>query len=110
MAAIAPEGTVNDDPSGGLKRIRSGIARIALPTGPAIVPVGIWGTQRRWSSEGKHLERPWRRPLVAIVYGASFTVSGNADSQDDVDAVREQVRKAIELVAIRARSIAERST
>ena len=44
LAAIAPEGTVNLFP-GELQRVRSGIARIALPTHAPVIPVGIWGAQ-----------------------------------------------------------------
>ena len=42
LAAIGPEGVVNPDPEH-LQRIRSGIARIALPTGAPVIPVGIDG-------------------------------------------------------------------
>ena len=57
LAAIAPEGAVNPTP-GELQRIRSGIARIALPTGAPVIPVGIWGTHRRWPKSGRHWGRP----------------------------------------------------
>ena len=66
VIAIAPEGTVNADP-GHLQRIRSGVARLALPTGAPIVPVGISGTQTRWPRGGIRWVRPWR-PIVAVSF------------------------------------------
>jgi 1-acyl-sn-glycerol-3-phosphate acyltransferase len=68
LAAIAPEGRVNDDGVDELQRIRSGVARIAIPTGAAVVPVGIWGTQIRWPRSGLTLRRPLR-PVLAFAYG-----------------------------------------
>ena len=67
LLAVAPEGTVNPDPDT-LMRIRSGVARIALPSGAPVVPVGIWGTHRRWPSAGPFWGRPWR-PRLVIVFG-----------------------------------------
>jgi 1-acyl-sn-glycerol-3-phosphate acyltransferase len=59
VIALAPEGSVNPDPDG-LQRIHSGFARLALPTGTPIVPVGIWGTQERWPRAGLNWGGPWR--------------------------------------------------
>src|SRR5438309_10115742 len=61
MASIAPEGRVNDAPQRGLQRIRRGIAPIALPSGATVVPVGVWGTQRRMARSGTNVSRlGWR--------------------------------------------------
>jgi 1-acyl-sn-glycerol-3-phosphate acyltransferase len=102
LVAIAPEGTVNPAPPE-LLRIRSGVARIALPTGAPVVPVGIWGTNRRWPKAGFHWGRPFRPPL-ALAYGSPILPAGDAGADDldpFVDRVRDrldaQLREAIRL-------------
>ena len=104
LAAIAPEGTVNPAP-GELQRIRSGIARIALPTGAPVIPVGIWGTQRRWSRGGRHWGRPLR-PRLGFAFGPAIEPSGDASVQDDIDAFVTRVREALERQLAEARSLA----
>jgi 1-acyl-sn-glycerol-3-phosphate acyltransferase len=107
MAAIAPEGRVNEDPKRGLQRIRSGIARIALPSGAAVVPVGVWGPQHRWARSGPNFSRLWRRQTIALVYGEPVFAHGDPQSQRDVDTFRDEVRAAIETVVTRAGVLAE---
>ena len=104
LAAIAPEGTVNAFP-GELQRVRSGIARIALPTQAPVIPVGIWGTQRRWSKAGRHWDRPLR-PVLAFAYGEPILPVGDASQQDDIDAFVARVRKVIEGQVAEARILA----
>jgi 1-acyl-sn-glycerol-3-phosphate acyltransferase len=91
LAAIAPEGRVNPDPGAGLQRIRSGCARIALPTGAPVIPVGIWGTQIRWPKTGLRSRRPPRPPL-AIVFGEAV----RARPDDDIDTFSARLREALE--------------
>lgn len=100
LAAIAPEGSVNADGAVDLQRIRRGVARIAVPTGSPIVPVGIWGTQRRWPRSGLTLRGPWR-PAVALTFGPPLLPAGDegAGAIDDVTArlgerLSDQVSKA----------------
>lgn len=104
LAAIAPEGTVNAFP-GELQRVRSGIARIALPTRAPVIPVGIWGTQRRWPKPGRRWDRPIR-PLLAFAYGEPILPAGVPFQQDDIDAFVAQVRKGIEFQVAEARILA----
>jgi 1-acyl-sn-glycerol-3-phosphate acyltransferase len=104
VAAIAPEGTVNPAP-GSLQRVRSGIARIALPTGAPVIPVGIWGTQRRWSRAGRHWGRPVR-PRLGFAFGPAIEPSGDASVPDDIDAFVTRVREALERQLAEARSLA----
>ena len=104
LAAIAPEGTVNPYP-GELQRVRSGIARIALPTEATVIPVGIWGTQRRWSKTGRHWDRPLR-PRLAFAFGEPILPTGDPSQQDDIDAFVAQVRKGIERQVTEARILA----
>jgi len=104
VAAIAPEGAVDPTP-GELQRIRSGIARIALPTGAPLIPVGIWGTHRRWSKSGRHWEPPLR-PRLGLAFGEPIEPKGDVSDEDDVDAFLEQVRNAMEKQLAEARVLA----
>jgi 1-acyl-sn-glycerol-3-phosphate acyltransferase len=94
LAAIAPEGAVNPNP-GELQRIRSGIARIALPTGAPVIPVGIWGTHHRWSKSGRHWGRPLR-PRLGFAFGEPIEPTGDVSRPEDIDAFLEQVRAGLE--------------
>jgi 1-acyl-sn-glycerol-3-phosphate acyltransferase len=99
VVAIAPEGTVNEDPAM-LGRIRSGVARLALPTGAPIVPVGIWGTQARWPRSGLRWGAPWR-PRLAIAFGPPLLPDGDADVEGDIEALKDRLRDRLaEQVAI----------
>ena len=53
IAALAPEGRVNDDGVTEMLRFHRGVARLALATGAPVVPVGLWGTQTRWPRSGR---------------------------------------------------------
>jgi 1-acyl-sn-glycerol-3-phosphate acyltransferase len=107
VVAMAPEGVVNPDPSLGLQRIRSGIARVSLPAGTPVVPVGLWGTQDRWPKSGPLLKRIWRRPVLTLVFGEPLTSAGEPGSVDDIDAFRERVGSAIEAQARAARATSD---
>jgi 1-acyl-sn-glycerol-3-phosphate acyltransferase len=104
LAAIAPEGKVNPDPGAGLTRIRSGVARIALPTGAPVVPVGIWGTQARYPKEGVRFSRPLR-PSLAIVFGAPMLPVGAASDPEDVDRFLDRLREHLEEQVTAARRL-----
>ena len=104
LAAIAPEGTVNPDPAR-LQRVRSGVARIALATGAPVIPVGIWGTHRRWPKGRQSWERPWR-PRLVIAYGEPIEPKGDPAEQEDIDAVVEIVRRRLEEQVEAARTLA----
>jgi 1-acyl-sn-glycerol-3-phosphate acyltransferase len=106
VIAIAPEGSVNADPEH-LQRIRSGIARLALPTGAPIVPVGIWGTQARWPRGGIRWARPWR-PTVVLAFGPPILPDGDVTSEQAIDALRERVCDRLEDQVAIARSRAAR--
>lgn len=94
LAAIAPEGTVNPDPTR-LQRVRSGVARIALATDAPVIPVGIWGTQQRWPKGRRSWARPWR-PRLAIAYGEPIEPKGDSAQQGDLDGFVEIVRRRLE--------------
>ncbi len=99
-AGVFPEGRVSDDPSAGLQRIRSGLTRIALPTGAPVIPVGIWGTQAVWSKSGFHRAALWRRPRLAIVFGPPLV-----PAEDDPASFRARYLEALEAQLGRARHL-----
>jgi 1-acyl-sn-glycerol-3-phosphate acyltransferase len=102
LAAIAPEGRVGDDPEAGLQRIHRGCARIALPTGAPVIPVGIWGSQRRWSAAGPNWSRLWHRERLAIVYGPAL----HPHPDDSLESFSERLGVALEEQVRRAKAIA----
>ncbi|HSL09781.1 MAG TPA: lysophospholipid acyltransferase family protein [Actinomycetota bacterium] len=106
LGAIAPEGSVNADGAVELQRVRSGVARIAVPTGAPIVPVGIWGTQRRWPRSGLAFRAPWR-PAVALAFGSPLLAPADAtDAAAAVDDVTARLRDRLITQVARARAIA----
>jgi 1-acyl-sn-glycerol-3-phosphate acyltransferase len=104
LAGIAPEGAVNPDPHH-LQRVRSGIARIALPTGAPVIPVGIWGTHRRWP-RGRRNWGPPLRPRLGIAFGEPVEPKGDVSEQGDVDAFVEVIRRRLEEQVGAARRLA----
>jgi 1-acyl-sn-glycerol-3-phosphate acyltransferase len=104
LAAIAPEGAVNPRP-GELQRTRSGLARIALPTGAPVIPVGIWGTHRRWPRSGWHWGPPLR-PRLSLAFGEPIEPTGDVSRPDDIDAFVALVRQRLERQLAEARKLA----
>ncbi len=104
VLAISPEGTVNQDPPA-LTRIRSGVARIAMPTGAPVIPVGLWGTQSRWPKSGLTWQRPWR-PGLAIVFGEPMLPAGDDDDEREMEDFRERLRVNLGRQVERARALA----
>lgn len=94
LAGIFPEGKVNPTPDGALQRGRTGVARMALATGAPVVPVGIWGTQRRWPRSGIRWERPFRT-TIALEFGAPIRGEGDPDSPRDTQRLTELVMERI---------------
>jgi 1-acyl-sn-glycerol-3-phosphate acyltransferase len=109
LAAVSPEGRVNDDGAVALQRLRRGLARIALPTGAPIVPVGVWGTQLRYPRSGFTVRRPFR-PKLGLAFGPPLLPDGDADTIADVEALTDRVRLHLARQVERARSLAEDPT
>ena len=103
LAGIFPEGKVNPAPEGPLQRGRTGVARMSLATGAPVVPVGIWGTQRRWPRSGIRWERPFRT-TIALEFGAPVTGEGDPDSPQDTQRLTELVMERIADGVARARA------
>jgi 1-acyl-sn-glycerol-3-phosphate acyltransferase len=102
LAGIFPEGRVNPDPDGPLQEGRTGVARVALAAGAPVVPVGIWGPQRRWPRSGLRLDRPLRVP-VTMALGEPLAPSGDPLHQDDLERFRDRVMAGIAAQVERAR-------
>jgi 1-acyl-sn-glycerol-3-phosphate acyltransferase len=105
VVGIYPEGRVNPEPENGLQRGRTGVARIALAAQAAVIPVAIWGTQRRWPREGLRFVLPLR-PAVAFAFGPPTKLEGEAANHDETQRATDRVMDAIgEQVAV-ARTLA----
>jgi 1-acyl-sn-glycerol-3-phosphate acyltransferase len=106
LVAIAPEGRVGETgTTNGLQPMRSGTARIALPTGAPVIPVGIWGTQRRYPKSGFTIRRPFH-PRLAIVFGDPLLPAGELDDEGALDGFKERLRTRLAAEVARARQLA----
>lgn len=103
IGGIAPEGTVGDGAQ--LQRAHKGAARIALLAGVPVVPVGLWGPQRRWPREGLQLTRPIR-PGVGISYGTPIPPEGDVKRRADVQALTDRIMAGIGTQVVEARRLA----
>jgi len=106
LLMIAPEGGVNPEPRGELQRIRSGVARLALPTGVPVIPVGLWGTQKHWPKSGINWRTLWRRPVLAIVFGPPLLPDGEATVDADLEDLKERLRTRLVEQVTAARALA----
>jgi len=88
LAGIAPEGTVGDGAE--LLPAQKGAARISLMAGAPVIPVGLWGTQRRWPKSGLTFSPP-ARPTVAVVYGEPIHSEGDPKHRPDVQALTDRI-------------------
>lgn len=103
LAGIAPEGAVGTGEA--LQPIQKGAARIALLAGGPVIPIGLWGTQRRWPKAGLHYHGP-ARPTVGVAIGAPFAVDGDPKSRPDVQALTDRIRDALAVEVEAARVLA----
>ena len=101
LVGIFPEGGLGEGVT--LRRGHSGVARLALAARVPVVPVAVWGTQRRWSRAGLHLGRPVR-PRASIAVGEPIHPGGDAASHDDVRRLTDEVMAAIAAALEVARS------
>jgi 1-acyl-sn-glycerol-3-phosphate acyltransferase len=109
VVALAPEGKLNEDGERGLLRMKSGIARLALPTAAPIVPVGIWGTNALWPKSGARWIRTLRRPHLALIYGSPVLPHGALATPSDVAELKARVRASLEVLLARAQAVADAS-
>ncbi len=88
LGGIAPEGTVG--PGDEMLPIQKGAARIALLAGGPVIPVGLWGPQRRWGKAGLRMERPFR-PTVGVAFGLPIYAEGDPKSRPDVQSLSDRL-------------------
>src|SRR6266496_5404639 len=100
LAGMSPEGTVGDGSA--LQPGQRGASRIALLAGVPVIPIGVWGTQRRWGKEG--LRRTLERHDLAVVAGQPIPPEGSARSRQDTIAFTQRIMEGIGEAAARARA------
>jgi 1-acyl-sn-glycerol-3-phosphate acyltransferase len=105
LVGIFPEGGIGDGPE--VRRGHTGVARLALRAGVPIVPVGLWGTQRRWSRSGLRWGPPLR-PRAAVAVGPHVGATGDPDDPADVRRITDEVMRAIAQQVTVARNAAGR--
>jgi len=99
LAGMAPEGSVGDGTE--IRPGKRGAARIALAAQVPVLPVGIWGAQRRWGLDG--LSKKIERHPAAVVFGQPIPPQGDPRSVPDTAAMTERIMASIGEVAARAR-------
>lgn len=90
---IFPEGTRS--PDGRLYRFRTGVARLALRSGAAVIPVGLVGT-REVNPPGSNR---WHRGAVAVRFGDPLIFDQGPQAERSAKLLREiteQVRTAVQ--------------
>lgn len=81
VVLIYPEGRISLDPGMWPERAKTGLARFALATGAAVVPVAQWGAHEMMAYHGRGamigtlLRSAVRRPLVRVHFGAPVDLS-----------------------------------
>jgi 1-acyl-sn-glycerol-3-phosphate acyltransferase len=102
LAGIFPEGRIGDGVA--LAPGHRGAARLALAAGVPIIPVGVWGTQRRWPRSGLRLGRPLR-PTIAVVFGPAISADGDPRDRQDARDLTALTMSAIAIQVDRARTV-----
>lgn len=92
LGGIAPEGTVGTGEC--LLPIQKGPARIALLAGCPVIPIGIWGAQRRYPKTGIHFGAPVRPPL-GVAFGPPIQPEGDPKRRPDVQALTDRLGEAL---------------
>jgi 1-acyl-sn-glycerol-3-phosphate acyltransferase len=103
LAGIFPEGFLGSGEA--LQPAKSGMARLALAAGAPVVPMGVWGMERRWPRGGIRL-RPPIRPIAAVAIGEPIPARGDPARDEDVRALTDRAMAAIEALVDRARAMA----
>jgi 1-acyl-sn-glycerol-3-phosphate acyltransferase len=105
LAAIFPEGRMRDPD----ERVRGtkGVARIAITADVPIVPVGLWGTHRKWPRHAGLKLFPLR-PLVVVCIGPAVPPEGDLASRADVRALTDRVMDEIGTLVEAAKERADR--
>ena len=103
LAGIFPEGRIGS--GDGLLPARTGMARLAIAAGAPVVPIGVWGMQRRWPVTGLTARLPLR-PVATVVIGEPIPVQGDPDDAEVVRDLTDRTMAAITVLVGRARALA----
>lgn len=85
LVAGYPEGRITLDPGMWPERGKTGLARLALRSGVAVVPVAQWGAHEvvAWGGVGPTIgtvvRSLWRRPVVRVHFGAPVDLTDLVD-------------------------------
>jgi 1-acyl-sn-glycerol-3-phosphate acyltransferase len=101
LAGMSPEGKVGSGVS--LLPGQKGAARIALAARAPVIPVGIWGTHRRWPQDGFRWGPPFR-PAVAVHYAPPVMAPGNPANRADVRSRTDAIMAGLERAVVFARA------
>jgi 1-acyl-sn-glycerol-3-phosphate acyltransferase len=100
LAGVFPEGRMGNGP---LQPGQKGLARVAMAAEVPIIPVAIWGTQRRWPRGGFRWKLPLR-PAVRIVIGQPIEARGDPRNRQEVRALTDRIMAEIDALLPRARA------
>jgi 1-acyl-sn-glycerol-3-phosphate acyltransferase len=103
LAGIFPEGKLGAGDR--LQPPRRGMARLALAAQARVIPMGVWGMQRRWPREGLTWRRPLR-PVAALVIGEPIASHGDPANDEDVQALTARTMDDIAALLERAKILA----
>ena len=93
VVIIFPEGTVTTDPDLNPRPAKSGVARLALKSGVAVIPCAIWGTANVWPKGYGHRWRP--RQDIVVRIGEPLPIEGDYDTLRDWQAAGRKIMDAI---------------
>jgi len=95
VVGVYPEATISR--SFEIKTLKSGAARMALEANVPIVPVIVWGMQRKWT-KGQPRHMRYSRTPVLVRVGEPIAPTGDAESLTAV--LRTQMQALLEQVQI----------
>jgi 1-acyl-sn-glycerol-3-phosphate acyltransferase len=103
LVVIYPEGSVTRDPAWWPMQSRTGVARLALTTDAAVVPVAQWGPQRVHDYQARRLHLRLRTPADYLV-GEPVDLSGlRAELAAGRPLTNEVLRQTTDLIMGRVR-------
>jgi hypothetical protein len=82
------------------------MARLALASGAPVVPLGVWGMQRRWSRQGIRWTEGPVRPIGAVVIGTPIQPEGDLSDGVAVRSLTERVMSDIATLVDQAKVLA----
>jgi 1-acyl-sn-glycerol-3-phosphate acyltransferase len=103
VIVIYPEGSVTRDPDWWPMQARTGVARLALTTAAAVVPVAQWGPQTVHDYHRKKLRLRLRAPADYLVGEPVDLSAARAQLRDGAPLSAEMLRETTDLIMSRVR-------